>query len=89
MRTTLDAQVSSDQIRQAVSRQPLVRYPGTNLGRQLQMVGSMIRSGLKTRVYYVTHGGFDTHSGHGRANGGHAQLLQQRACLLSPSAHVH
>ncbi len=77
MRTTLDAQVSSDQIRQAVSRQPLVRYPGTNLGRQLQMVGSMIRSGLKTRVYYVTHSGFDTHSGQGGANGRHAQLLQQ------------
>ncbi|MFI4897891.1 MAG: DUF1501 domain-containing protein [Phycisphaerales bacterium JB059] len=79
MRTTLDAQVSSDQIRQAVSRQPLVRYPGSNLGRQLQMVGSMIRSGLRTRVYYVTHGGFDTHSGQGGANGRHAQLLSQFA----------
>jgi len=77
MRTTLDAQVSSDQIRQAVSRQPLVRYPNSGLARQLQMVGSMIRSGLKTRVYYVTHGGFDTHSGQGGANGRHAQLLQQ------------
>jgi len=77
MKTTLDAQVSSEKIRQAVDQRSLVRYPGTNLGRQLRMVGSMIRAGMKTRVYYVTHGGFDTHSGQGGAFGRHANLLQQ------------
>ncbi|MEZ6241839.1 MAG: DUF1501 domain-containing protein [Phycisphaerales bacterium] len=77
MRTTLDAQVSSDQIRKAVEQRPLVNYPNSPLAKQLQMVGSMIRAGLKTRVYYVTHGSFDTHSGQGGAFGRHAQLLQQ------------
>ncbi|MEM9663115.1 MAG: DUF1501 domain-containing protein [Planctomycetota bacterium] len=77
MRTALDAQVSSDMIRKAVSVPPLVRYPQSNLGRQLQMVGSMIRAGLKTRVYYVTLGGFDTHAGQGNVNGSHANLLGQ------------
>ncbi|MFN7021918.1 MAG: DUF1501 domain-containing protein, partial [Phycisphaerales bacterium] len=50
MRTALDAQVSSDQIRKAVSQRPLVTYPGNDLARQLAMVSSMIRAGLPTRV---------------------------------------
>jgi uncharacterized protein (DUF1501 family) len=79
MRTALDAQVSSELIRNAVAKRPLVNYPGTPLGKQLAMVGSMIRSGLDTRVYYVVHGGFDTHAGQGGANGQHAQLLDQFA----------
>ncbi|MEO0511915.1 MAG: DUF1501 domain-containing protein [Planctomycetota bacterium] len=77
MRTAMNAQVSSDQIRRAVSQRPLVEYPRTDLGRQLQMVGSMIRAGLKTRVYYVSQGGFDTHAAQGGANGQHANLLAQ------------
>ncbi len=77
MRTALDAQVSSDLIRKAVRQKPLVQYPGNELGRQLQMVASMIRAGLPTRVYYVQHGGFDTHAQQGSGNGRHANLLQQ------------
>ena len=39
-----------------------VTYPNTGLGQALKAVaGSMIR-GLGTRVFYVTTGGFDTHS---------------------------
>lgn len=77
MRTALDAQVSSDLIRKAVRQKPLVQYPGNELGRQLQMVASMIRAGLPTRVYYVQHGGFDTHAQQGGQNGRHANLLGQ------------
>jgi uncharacterized protein (DUF1501 family) len=80
LRTAMDAQVSSDRIRKAVSVQPLVAYPtggvSGELGRQLQMVGAMIRAGLKTRVYYVSLGSFDTHAGQGGAQGRHAQLLK-------------
>lgn len=82
MRTALDAQVSSDQIRKAVSQAPLVEYPNSDLARQLAMVGSMIRAGLKTRVYYVSQGGFDTHAGQGGENGRHSQLLGQLAQAL-------
>jgi uncharacterized protein (DUF1501 family) len=77
MRTAMDAQVASDQIRKAVAQRPLSPYPNSDLARQLQMVASMIRAGLKTRVYYVTIGGFDTHAGQGGENGRQAQLLQQ------------
>lgn len=78
-RTALDARVMSEQIRKAVDASPLVRYPDTRLGQQLMMVGSMIRAGLGTRVYYVSHGSFDTHAGQGGAQGSHANLLRQYA----------
>jgi uncharacterized protein (DUF1501 family) len=82
MRTALDAQVSSDQIRKAVSQKPMVAYPGNELARQLAMISSMIRAGLPTRVYYATLGGFDTHAGQGGENGRHAQLMQQLGSSL-------
>jgi uncharacterized protein (DUF1501 family) len=76
-RTALDAQVSSDTIRRAVAAKDRVPYPGNDLARQLKMVASMIAAGLKTRVYYVTMGGFDTHAGQGGEQGRHNQLLGQ------------
>ncbi|MCZ6836781.1 MAG: DUF1501 domain-containing protein [Planctomycetota bacterium] len=74
MRTALDAQVSSERIRKAVAKKPLVRYPQGELARQLRIVSAMIRDELKTRVYYVTLSGFDTHAGQA---GQHANLLRQ------------
>lgn len=78
-RTALDARASSAAIRDAVSAASLVEYPNTALGRQLELVAKMIRAGLKTRIYYASHGGFDTHAGQGGANGRHANLLRQLA----------
>lgn len=74
MRTALDAQVSSDRIRAAVAKQPLVPYPGHPLANQLKMIGAMIRDGMPTRVYYASMGGFDTHGGQ---LGTHANLMRQ------------
>ncbi len=82
MRTSLDAQVSSELIRKAVATKPTVAFPATDIGRQLSMVSSMIRAGLKTRVYYVTHGSFDTHSGQGGPQGRHANLLRDFAAAI-------
>jgi len=76
-RTAMDAQVVSKKMRDAVGERPLVTYPRTDLARQLAMVGSMIRAGMSTRVYYVSMGGFDTHAGQGGGNGRHANLLRQ------------
>ncbi|MDX2116891.1 MAG: DUF1501 domain-containing protein [Planctomycetota bacterium] len=83
MRTSLDAQVSSSLIRKAVKTKPQVTFPGTDLGRQLSMVSSMIQAGLKTKVYYVNLGGFDTHAGQGGAQGRHGQLLSQLSEAVS------
>jgi len=76
MRTALDAQVASVRIRDAVRKQPLVQYPQSDIARQLQIVGAMIRDGLGTRVYYVSKGGFDTHA---NQPGSHNNLLRQVA----------
>ncbi|MBY0307713.1 MAG: DUF1501 domain-containing protein, partial [Phycisphaerales bacterium] len=79
-RTALDARVSSDLIRKAVAASPRVAYPDAgqgSLSSQLQMVASMVAANLKTRVYYVTLGGFDTHDNQGGAQGRQAQLLQR------------
>jgi uncharacterized protein (DUF1501 family) len=74
-RTALDAQVSSDQIRQAVARGSLTQFPGGNtLANDLRMVAQMIRAELPTRVYYVALGGFDTHA---NQTFQHGRLLQQ------------
>ena len=74
MRTALDAQVTSDRIRAAVRKAPLARYPGSALAKQLQTVAAMIRDGMRTRVYYVSMGGFDTHANQA---GSHANLMRQ------------
>ena len=84
MRTAMDARVSSARIRAAVEDAKRDLYPrGGNLGEQLAMVAAMIRSGLQTRVYYVTLGGFDTHAGQGGPQGRHANLLAQLGGSLS------
>jgi uncharacterized protein (DUF1501 family) len=38
-------------------------YPDTRLGKRLKMIGQLINSGSETKVYYVSHGSFDTHVG--------------------------
>ncbi len=74
IRTSLDAQVSSDRIRAAVSKDPLVQYPDGELSKQLRLISSMIRADLPTRVYYASLGGFDTHA---NQLNGHANLMRQ------------
>lgn len=57
-------------------------YPSNNsLGDQLKIVARLVKGGLKTRVYMVSFGGFDTHSVQANAAdttiGTHAALLQR------------
>jgi uncharacterized protein (DUF1501 family) len=37
-------------------------YPNVNLGQSMSVVARMIKGGLRTKVYMVSIGGFDTHS---------------------------
>ena len=46
----------------AAKHKTTVRYDGTPLARNLNLVARMIAGGMPTRVYYVSHGGFDTHN---------------------------
>ena len=62
-RTALDAQHSSDEIRGIAARvQNQAVYPTSQLGGGLKMVAKLIGGGLPTRIYYVSQGGYDTHT---------------------------
>ena len=79
-RVALSAQVSSDEvIKLARKHKSTASYPGTQLGQSLGLVGRMIAGGMPTRVYYVNHGGFDTHK---QQAGRHDQLLSQMDAAL-------
>jgi len=56
-------------------------YPDNNLAHQLQIVARLIKGGLKTRVYSVKIGGFDTHKKQVNASdtttGNHAKLMKE------------
>jgi uncharacterized protein (DUF1501 family) len=62
-RTSLDAQVSSDKILDITRRiQNTASYPGSQLASSLKLVSKLIAGGLPTRVFYVSQGGYDTHT---------------------------
>jgi uncharacterized protein (DUF1501 family) len=62
-RTAMDAQVSSDKIL-AISNKVQNKgdYPQSQLAGSLKLVARLIGGGLPTRVYYVSQGGYDTHT---------------------------
>ena len=62
-RVALDARVSSKKILEvAAKHKTTVQYDGSPIARNLNLVSRMIAGGMPTRVYYVSHGGFDTHN---------------------------
>ncbi|HMP82977.1 MAG TPA: DUF1501 domain-containing protein [Verrucomicrobiota bacterium] len=62
-RTALDAQVSSEQVRAiAAKAENKAVYPSSQLANSLKLVAKLIGGGMATRVYYVSQGGYDTHT---------------------------
>ncbi|MEO8615809.1 MAG: DUF1501 domain-containing protein [Luteolibacter sp.] len=79
-RVALDARVSSKTILELASKhRTSVQYEGTPLARNLNLVARMIAGGMPTRVYYVSHGGFDTHN---QQVNSHDRLLAQMDSAL-------
>jgi len=64
---------ASDAVKQQVT------YPNSSLANQLKIVSRLIKGGLKTKIYLVNYGGFDTHASQAVATdtstGTHANLL--------------
>lgn len=80
-RTAIDAQASRDLIRQVTTQvKNLATYPESALAAQLKLVAQLIAGGLATRVFYVQHGGFDTHTNQLNT---HARLLGQLGDALA------
>jgi uncharacterized protein (DUF1501 family) len=95
-RTAMDARAGAREIQKAAGQSPgsnrrgreelrpigggNKRGGGGQLLEQLTMVRRMIAAGLKTRVYYVSLGGFDTHA---QQPGKQQQLLTQLGDALA------
>ncbi|ULQ55084.1 DUF1501 domain-containing protein [Flavihumibacter rivuli] len=61
-KTLADTLSSADYIFKASKeKSSSASYPATALGKSLKTISSLINSGINTRVYYVSHGSFDTH----------------------------
>jgi len=74
-RTEMDAKVSQQEIAQASGKaKNSVPYPGTRLGQNFAMVSRLIAGGMPTRIYYLSLGGFDTHT---QQTGAHERLLKE------------
>jgi uncharacterized protein (DUF1501 family) len=62
-RTALDAEVSSDKILAITKRvENQATYPASQLANSLKLVAKLIGGGLPTRIFYVSQGGYDTHT---------------------------
>ena len=81
--------IYSDIIRAAYQRSStMATYPTENyLAEQLKIVARLIKGGLKTRVYTVSMGGFDTHKRQVNASdtttGMHAKLMKDLSSGIS------
>ncbi|MEI2739070.1 MAG: DUF1501 domain-containing protein [Chitinophagaceae bacterium] len=80
--------IYSDIIRTAYrSSSNMATYPDNGLAHQLQIVARLIKGGLKTRVYTVTMGGFDTHKRQVNASdtstGNHAKLMKDLSSSIN------
>ena len=51
-----------DRVATVAAYTPSLTYPNTGLGQALRAVAGAMNKGIGTRVFYVTTGGFDTHS---------------------------
>jgi uncharacterized protein (DUF1501 family) len=77
----MDALLTESRVGETIANyKPSVAYPTSNLGQSLQRIAALIASGMETRVYYATLGGFDTHA---NQLGRHAQLLRDLSDSLA------
>jgi uncharacterized protein (DUF1501 family) len=76
-KTMIETQSSAEYIQKtSQTYKTVAEYPQTPFANQLKTVSRFINSGLKTRVYYVSLSGFDTHAGQKMQQG---RLLKQYA----------
>ncbi|PSL49806.1 uncharacterized protein (DUF1501 family) [Chitinophaga niastensis] len=55
-------------------------YPNTELGKNLKTIANLVMSDINTKVYYVSHGSFDTHV---NQQGQQERLFQQLSDALT------
>jgi len=89
-KTTLTAISTADRLKEVTSSyKPAVRYPENSLSEKLKTVVQLIAGEFGTRIFFVSLGGFDTHS---QQAGAHQALLTElssavRAFYLDLKGH--
>jgi uncharacterized protein (DUF1501 family) len=79
-RSLLDAYSTADRLAAVGGSKGVhASYPGFELARRFGLVARLIKAGLGTRVYYLEHGGYDTH---GQQLPRHASLLKEFSTSL-------
>jgi uncharacterized protein (DUF1501 family) len=72
--TMMDALVTEQRVQKVLGGyRAESAYPGNNFAQSLRNVAALIAAGMSTRVYFVSLGGFDTHSNQAT---NHANLLR-------------
>ena len=84
-RTTVAAVDSSRRVQEALASKPTAAaYPDRTLAKKLQTIAQMIDAGLRTRIYYVSLDGFDTHANQKQT---HAALLGELSDSVAAFVH--
>lgn len=79
--STLSAYASSEEVLEVLKHErEATGYPAFALAQKLKQIAQLIDAGLKTRIYYVSLDGFDTHA---RQADGHAALLNELSSGVS------
>ncbi len=75
--STQAALATLDRVAMVASYRPSPAYPNTGFAQALQAVAGAMTKSIGTRVFYVTTGGFDTHSAQNvnAANGAYYNLM--------------
>ncbi len=79
-RTTTTASQTAKRLENiSSSYQAAATYPNNSLGRKLETVAQLIAADLGTRIFFVSLGGFDTHS---QQEGSHAALIGELSTAI-------
>ncbi len=86
--TNLYASVIRAAAEKGTNKSTLYPASGNPLANQLKIVAQLVSGGLKTRIYVVNIGGFDTHADQvsatgGNSTGAHAKLLAELSAAIS------
>lgn len=79
--TLMDAIITETRVQEIIAKdRPEAEYPNSGIGRSLKQIAALIAANLETRVYYASHGGFDTHA---NQLNGHARILKDLADAMA------
>ena len=75
--TVQQAFATLDRVAAVGSYKPAATYPNNGFGQALQAIAGAMAGGVGTRIFFVTTGGYDTHSGQNtnQNNGAYSQLM--------------